>query len=344
MPQTTATIPVEEQEDSSDDEETNYTLQEALDDWYFGKAQTTVANYKHRVNDFRKWYRNNYHGREIDVGLKRKHLRLYFALKAKTCTQLRTTVVVIKSLTKHLKKRRITSTDVGAGFSSGKQGPPKYSRNMSAKDVNLFFSVANERNDPSTFYLCQLLAYCGIRRTALSRIAASDIIQSIHQQKKTYHVIVRKAKGNKSRQVAIHSKVGEGLWKWAQSLSTIHLFPSKKNPGHPLNAASLAQRIARIAKKVGLPHTSMHHFRHWFCSNSLQNGADLATVAAQMGHASVSVTSRYCHPSKSNCSAMIDLTTESGENQTFEHKKSKSKKVENIPKKVAVKQGNSVSL
>ena len=53
MPQTTATIPVEEQEDSSDDEETNYTLQEALDDWYFGKAQTTVANYKHRVNDFR---------------------------------------------------------------------------------------------------------------------------------------------------------------------------------------------------------------------------------------------------------------------------------------------------
>ena len=344
MPQTTATIPVEEQEDSSDDEETNYTLQEALDDWYFGKAQTTVANYKHRVNDFRKWYRSNYHGRDIDVGLKRKHLRLYFAFKAKTCKQLRTTVVVIKSLTKHLKKRRITSTDVGAGFSSGKQGPPKYSRNMSAKDVNLFFSVANERNDPSTFYLCQLLAYCGIRRTALSRIAASDIIQSIHQQKKTYHVIVRKAKGNKSRQVAIHSKVGEGLWKWAQSLSTIHLFPSKKNPGHSLNAASLAQRIARIAKKVGLPHTSMHHFRHFYCSNSLQNGADIATVAAQMGHSSCITTQAYCHSSKSNVSAMIDLTTESGGNITLEYKKSKTKIPKNKSKKGSIKQGNSVTL
>ena len=46
---------VNEREDSSDDEDVNWTLEETLNDWYYNKMQSTIKYYKIRVNDFRKW-------------------------------------------------------------------------------------------------------------------------------------------------------------------------------------------------------------------------------------------------------------------------------------------------
>ena len=224
-----------EHADSSEDEEAVYSLTEAIDDMMFDLAVSTQNNYRQRITEFQRWYRDNY-GRELDSKpkLKRKHLRLYFASKQRTCSQMRAVIIVIKSLTRHLKKRGVLQVDVGHGFESGKQLAPKHERNMSSADVNLFFVEAQKKNDPSTFYLVSLLAYCGIRRMALSKIAKSDVIKSDNQKNgivtSSYAVRVRKAKGSKTRLVSCSEKMGRGLYEWAQSLPTMYLFPSKGLP------------------------------------------------------------------------------------------------------------------
>jgi len=306
---------VNEREDSSDDEDVDWTLEETLNDWYYNKMQSTIKFYKIRVNDFRKWLKDNYN-RDIDKRLKRKHLRLYFTHKARTCSQMRATIVCIRSLCRQLKKRRITKEDVGEHFENGKQHPPKHSRNMSPENVQAFFAAAQLKKKPETLHVLQLLAYGGIRRTALSKIQCTDIVESSHQKQgvttKSYAVNVKKGKGNKSRTVQLRSDIGKALYDYSRSLGTAYLFPSKKNPGQPLNPHSIADRVKRIAKNIGQPTISMHAFRHFYASNSLHNGADLATVQQQLGHSSITTTSAYLHGNpKTNVSAMIDLSGDS---------------------------------
>jgi integrase/recombinase XerD len=327
-PSTAAPAPemvVNERDSSSEDEETIYSLEEAEEDWFFNKMESTRINYRNKINELKKWYLDKT-GRTIDARLKKKHLRLYFTHKKRTNSQLRAVIVCIKSYTKHLTKRKILKKDVGKDFESTKQLPAKIERNMSAKDVRRFFKEAQKKNDPECIVILQLLAYAGVRRTALSRIACNDIIKSENQNgttiDTTYSVRLRKTKGNKSRRVKLNDKVGKWLYDYARSLGTVYLFPSKVGNGnkHP---GTLAQKIKRIAKKVGLPYVSMHHFRHFYCSQSLHSGADLATVQEQMGHSSISTTSVYAHGSTKNISNLIDLSLE-GEDITIQHNKSKN--------------------
>ena len=95
-------------DDSSDDEEQSYNLEEGILDFYVGKAKFTVANYSNRIKQFRNWYRELY-GRELDSKpcLKIKHVRLFFQEKSKTCRQMRALVVVIKGLLRHLYKIKV---------------------------------------------------------------------------------------------------------------------------------------------------------------------------------------------------------------------------------------------
>jgi len=306
---------INERSDSSDDEEINWTLEETLNDWYFNKMQSTIKFYKIRVADFRRWLLLNYN-RDIDRRLKKKHLRLYFTHKAQTVSQMRATIVCIRSLCKQLKKRGITKEDIGEHFENGKQHPPKHSRNMSPDNVKAFFAEAQRKKKPETLHILQLLAYGGIRRTALSKIQCTDVVESTHQKQgvttKSYAVKVLKGKGNKSRTVQLRSDIGKALYDYSRSLGTAYLFPSKKNPGQPLAPNTIADRIKRIAKKIGQPTISCHAFRHFYASNSLHNGADLATVQQQLGHSSITTTSAYLHGNpKTNVSAMIDLSGDS---------------------------------
>ena len=135
------------------------------------------------------------------------------------------------------------------------------------------------------------------------------------------------------------------LFAYAQSLTTIHLFPGRI-PGKPLASSSISMRIKRIAKKLGKPDISAHYFRHFMASSALHAGGNLVDISKALGHANVSTTSLYLHASNTNVSALIDLTESDGEDHTIEYvqtievkkekkekkKKSKKKKKKSPPK------------
>lgn len=61
-----------------------------------------------------------------------------------------------------------------------------------------------------------------------------------------------------------------------------------------LKAAGVYQVLERTAKRGGVRgRWNPHSFRHGFARGMLDNGADLATVSALMGHSDVSITVRF---------------------------------------------------
>ena len=48
----------------------------------------------------------------------------------------------------------------------------------------------------------------------------------------------------------------------------------------------------KILKDVGLPHLKFHELRHTFATTALQNGVDVKTVSAMLGHYDAGFTLR----------------------------------------------------
>jgi len=100
-----------------------------------------------------------------------------------------------------------------------------------------------------------------------------------------------------------HSKSGRvrhvPLNKTAQeALSSIpgprvgHVFLYRGLPIKDVKTAFL-----KAVKRAGIPRCRFHDVRHTFATRLVLAGVDLATVKELMGHASISTTMRYAHPS-----------------------------------------------
>jgi site-specific recombinase XerD len=285
-------------DDSSDDEEQSYNLEEGILDFYVGKAKFTVANYSNRIKQFRNWYRELY-GRELDSKpcLKIKHVRLFFQEKSKTCRQMRALVVVIKGLLRHLYKIKVLKKDLSLTFKTEKQLPPAVERVMSPELVKRFFIEANKHRNSSTTHMLQCLAYGGVRRTACSELMKTDIKKIDHQKNgelvSNFSIFVRNGKGmsiallasillpsltllffsflgGKSRTIALKKSIGASLYHYAQGLNSQYLFPGAK-PGTHLCAQQIANRVKKMAIAIGEPQVSCHFFRREYNSFLLQS-------------------------------------------------------------------------
>jgi len=251
---------------SSSSEEDNYTLREALDLFFEKLATTTVRAYKQRINDFIQWYGKEY-GRMIDRRLKKKHLKRFFVHKRTTGTrQMRSLVVPIKSMCRHLFKLKMLKKDITIGIPDPKQLPAKNERKMTPAIVKGFFALANTKRNASYWAMVALLTYAGLRIKVLSRLQVADIkcdeVQNDGAIEKSYKVHVRDGKGGKDRYCGLKKEVGEKLYAYAQSLNTTYLFPGRTG-NKPMHSQSISDRIKTMAKheSIGRPEISAHYFR-----------------------------------------------------------------------------------
>ena len=60
--------------------------------------------------------------------------------------------------------------------------------------------------------------------------------------------------------------------------------------GSPLDAADVSKRFVLAVTAAGLPRVTMHSLRHGFASYLIQQGVDLATIGAILGHSNIGTT------------------------------------------------------
>jgi site-specific recombinase XerD len=113
-------------------------------------------------------------------------------------------------------------------------------------------------------------------------------------------VHVRHGKGDKDRRVTIkgHSTFAPLLEKWLVVRKERGL--NGKHPifctleGGRLDSGYVRALMGRLRKRAGIDkRCHVHGLRHGHADELLQAGADLNTLAVQLGHANLSTTSRY---------------------------------------------------
>ena len=60
--------------------------------------------------------------------------------------------------------------------------------------------------------------------------------------------------------------------------------------GEHLSTSTVYKNFKKIVEKIGIPRTRFHDMRHTYATLSLQNGDDIKTVQANIGHATASFT------------------------------------------------------
>ncbi len=113
-----------------------------------------------------------------------------------------------------------------------------------------------------------------------------------------------KGKGGKERLVPMGVPAKESLERYLREGRPKLLRPGVDQPqvflsrrGKPLTRQRFWQIIKRYALQVGIDPENItpHVLRHSFATHLLENGADLRTVQALLGHASLATTQIYTH-------------------------------------------------
>ena len=72
-------------------------------------------------------------------------------------------------------------------------------------------------------------------------------------------------------------------------------FPRHHNNQKPIGSVKKAHRASTL--RAGIKgHFRLYDLRHTFATRAVASGADLPTLSALLGHASILMTMRYVHP------------------------------------------------
>jgi len=158
------------------------------------------------------------------------------------------------------------------------------------KKVKNDYSPSNKTIDIRDYAIFALAAYTGIRRCEISKINIRDI------SSKKINII---GKGNKYRPVYLSAQAHDALRNWLKhsEINTGSLFRGVDRWGNVkknrLGVDGVSYAIGRIKDKSNTAHFTSHDLRRTFATSLLDKNADVLTVQALMGHASIDTTRIY---------------------------------------------------
>ncbi len=111
---------------------------------------------------------------------------------------------------------------------------------------------------------------------------------------------IEQGKGRKDRYVFFSSDAAERLHACGAlrpgGIPKDAVFWNRKRPQQPLTIKAIQKKMERLAQAAGVEATC-HQLRHTFASNLLEQGAEIVTIKALLGHESVRSSERYARVS-----------------------------------------------
>jgi integrase/recombinase XerD len=165
-------------------------------------------------------------------------------------------------------------------------------------DIRLLMAAVS---DNPRAYALLLLGYCaGLRIAEVASLRWKDLIA-----RDCGGQVSVCGKGEKVRTILLKGKV----WPVLMSLKAANAGPNDpvfvSREGGTLSTDQVGRTVKAAAIKAGInPDFSFHWLRHAHISHSLRHGADPVLVAATVGHASLSTTTRYAHARPDDSSSL----------------------------------------
>ena len=162
----------------------------------------------------------------------------------------------------------------------------------SRKEMETFlFSIS----DIKFKLICCLMFSAGLRVGEVRHLKCSDIERSRNR------IHIRASKNRSDRYVKLSDRVWKLILQYWYSLPVESrpkdwLFPQKYNPNKPIDHQRIPDFILAHEKELGWEHRfTCHTFRHAFATYHYEDGTDLLTLKALMGHQSINSTVIYVH-------------------------------------------------
>lgn len=183
-------------------------------------------------------------------------------------------------------------------------------RALTKEEQKRFVRAAERCRRPKDRAVAMLLFYTGIR---IGECAALDV-DDVSVVGRKNRVTIRSGKGDKYRQVPLHTEAVDALTSWLAK--RVEQFKGKKiedalfiNPqGRRMSTASLDLIVRKIGRDCGLS-LSAHILRHTLLTNLVRGKNDLVMVAEIAGHKRLETTRRYTLPTETDREEAISKLT-----------------------------------
>ncbi|MFA6304185.1 MAG: site-specific tyrosine recombinase/integron integrase [Patescibacteria group bacterium] len=150
--------------------------------------------------------------------------------------------------------------------------------------------------------ILELLFSTGLRVSELANLK----ISSINLKRDEFTV---RGKGDKPRVVFISNQARHALKEYLEARHDLESWmfighdraanqrtKDKEKKDHPLTSRSVQRLVEKYSTAAGLTkHVTPHTLRHSYATDLLMNGADIRSVQAMLGHASITTTQIYTH-------------------------------------------------
>ena len=180
-----------------------------------------------------------------------------------------------------------------------------------AADVSLYretqrtFETLSEADEPALLEACAphlrplvvVALNTGMRRGELLALKWEHVDLSKRL------ITITRSKSGKVRYIPINDTVCDAL----KGIDLPHTGAVFRFRGKPITS-NIRRAWEGAVKRVGTPRLRFHDLRHMFATRLVLAGVDLVTVKELMGHASITTTMRYAHPtpeSKRNAVALL---------------------------------------
>ncbi|MDI6906414.1 MAG: tyrosine-type recombinase/integrase [Thermoanaerobacterales bacterium] len=159
---------------------------------------------------------------------------------------------------------------------------------LTRREVGAVVRAAQKYGSKRDQALVTLLLHTGLRVSEAVALRVEDVTI----RERSGHVVVRRGKGDKYREVPLNATVRRVLAEYVAGLGGEWLFPGRG--GHMTRRAA-EKMLTRLGRLAGLEVTP-HRLRHTFCKMLVDAGESLDRVAALAGHGNLNTTARYTRP------------------------------------------------
>lgn len=209
----------------------------------------------------------------------------------------------------HITCRAALEKAVQAGLlrsnpAAGCKLPPKRGREMLVLDREELQRFLLQAQAEGYFELFLLDLCTGLRRGELMALQWGDldfdtgeltVNKQVYEVKGKLQLSVPKTRAS-IRKLVLPPGVVEVLREYRRGVDSRWMFPSPVKEDTPLSPGAVRRRFQQILERAGCKHIRLHNMRHIFATLSLENGMDVKTLSAMLGHVSAATTLNiYAH-------------------------------------------------
>ena len=176
--------------------------------------------------------------------------------------------------------------------------PPKKAREMQVLDRDELQRFLIQAKAEGYYELFLLDLSTGLRRGELMALQWDDLdfeTGVLNVNKQVYQVngelqFSEPKTKNSIRKIVLPPSVVGVLREYKKTVNSRWMFPSPVKEDCPLTPGVVRQRLQLILEHAGCKHVRFHDLRHTFATLALQNGMDVKTLSAMLGHVSAATT------------------------------------------------------